>query len=91
VLQVIEGRFRKHAASYETVCQWVNAIKYDWEETDDAPRSRVPKSVTDELHVEHVESVFQHMHIISYMAVAAEVRISPASVYCHQQLWEMKS
>jgi len=27
VLQVIEGRLGGHAPSYETVCQWMNAVK----------------------------------------------------------------
>ena len=35
----------------------------------------------DEWHVEQVKSVLERMHIISCMAVAAEVGISPASVY----------
>ena len=35
----------------------------------------------DECHVEQVKSVRKHMHSISCTAVAAEVGISPASVY----------
>jgi len=35
----------------------------------------------DECHVEQVKSVLERMHSISCMAVAAEVGISPASVY----------
>jgi hypothetical protein len=42
----------KHAFSYKTVCLWVNSIKNVWEETDDAHRSGVPTSVTDECHME---------------------------------------
>jgi len=41
-LEVIEGRLGTHAASYETVCHWVNAVKNSWEGTDNAPRSGVP-------------------------------------------------
>jgi hypothetical protein len=43
---------RTHAFSYETVCQWVNAIKNDWEERDNAPHSGAQTSVMDECHVE---------------------------------------
>ena len=50
----------------------------------DASHSGGPTSVMDECHMEQVESVLEHTHIISCMAVATEVGISPASVYCHQ-------
>lgn len=65
----------------------MNAIKYDWEEMDDAPHSGFPTLVTDECHIEQVESV-QHMHSISCTAVAAKVGVSSV---CHQQLWEMRN
>jgi transposase len=38
-----------HAFSYETVRRWVNFIKNGREQTDDAPRSGAPTTVTDEL------------------------------------------
>jgi hypothetical protein len=69
-----------HAALYETVCQWMNAVKNSWEGTDNAPRSGVPTWATDECHVEHMKSVRECMHSISCTAVATEVGISPASV-----------
>jgi hypothetical protein len=37
--------------------------------------------VTDERHVEQVQSVIKSTHSISCMAIATEVRISPATVY----------
>jgi len=42
---------------YETVRRWVNAIKNDGEETDNASRSTIPTSATDERHMEQVKSV----------------------------------
>jgi hypothetical protein len=36
---------------------------------------------TDERHVKQMKSVLEGMHSISCMAIAIEVRISPASVY----------
>jgi hypothetical protein len=30
------------ADTYETVCQWMNAVKNSWEGTDNAPRNGVP-------------------------------------------------
>jgi len=70
-----------HTPSYETVHQWVNAIKNGQEETDDAPLSGAPTSATDECNMEQVKSVLEHMHSIICMAVATEVRICPANVY----------
>ena len=70
-----------HAASYETVCQWMNAVKNSWERTDNAPRSRVPTLATEGCHMEQVKSVLERWHSISCMAVATEIGISPAGVY----------
>ena len=72
---------RTRAPSYETVWQWMNAVKNSWEGTDNASRSGVPTSATDECHVEQVKSVLERMHSISCTAIATEVGISPASVY----------
>jgi len=47
------------APSYETVCQWENAFKNGWEETDDASHSGAPTSVTDERRMEQVKSVLE--------------------------------
>ena len=70
-----------HAPSYETVHNWVNAIKNCQEETDDAPLIGGPTSATDECNMEQVKSVLEHMHSIICTAIATEVRISPAYVY----------
>jgi hypothetical protein len=69
-----------HAPSYETV-RWVNSIKNGREETDDVPCSGAPTTMRDERHVKQVKSVLESVHNISCMAIATEVRISPASVY----------
>jgi hypothetical protein len=36
----------------------------------------------DECHMKQMKSVLEYMHSISCMAIATEVPISPASVYC---------
>jgi hypothetical protein len=59
----------------------VNAIKNGWEEKDNAPRGTVPTSGIDEGHKEQVKSFLEHMHSISCMAAAKQVRISAASFY----------
>jgi hypothetical protein len=59
----------------------MNAAKNCQEKTDDAPHSGAPTAVTDECHMEQLESVLEHMRSISCMTIATEVRISPASVY----------
>jgi hypothetical protein len=59
----------------------VNSIKNGLEETDDAPHSGTPTSVTDEFHMEQVESVHERMRCISCTGIATEDGISPASVY----------
>jgi hypothetical protein len=69
------------ASSYEIVCQWMDAVKNSWEGTDNAPRSGVPTSATNECHVEQVKNVLERVLSISCTAVAIEVGISPASVY----------
>jgi histone-lysine N-methyltransferase SETMAR len=71
-----------HAPSYETVCRWVNFIKNGREQTDNAPRSGAPPTATDELHVNQGNFVLEGTCSISYTAIATEVGISPASVYC---------
>jgi hypothetical protein len=43
---------------------------------------KLPTSATDECHMEQVKSVLECMCSILCTAVATEVRISPASVYC---------
>jgi hypothetical protein len=60
----------------------VNAFENGPEETDDAPRSGAPTLVMDECHMEQVKSVLERTCSILCMAIATEVRISPASV-CH--------
>jgi transposase len=70
-----------HAPSYETVRRWVNFIKNGRKQTDDALRSGAPTTATDELHVNQVKFVLEGTRSISCMAIATEVRISPASVY----------
>ena len=81
-----------HAASYETVCQWMNAVKNSWEGTDNAPQSGVPTLATDECHVEQVKSVLERMHSISCMAVATNRNLcSRCLPFPHQQFGEMKS
>ena len=62
-----------HTVSYETVCLWVNAVKRDWEERDDAPRSGAQTSATDECHVARVKSFLVRMHSVSCTAFAGEV------------------
>jgi hypothetical protein len=57
------------------------APSYGREQTDDAPRSGAPTTVTDELHVNQVKFVLEGTRSISCTAIATEVRISPASVY----------
>jgi hypothetical protein len=59
----------------------VNVIKNDQKESNNATHSGAPTSVMDKCHMERVKSVFEHMHNISCMAIAAEVRISLAGVY----------
>jgi len=65
----------------ETVCRWMKATKNGQEKTADSPHSRAPTTVTDECHVEQVESVLEHIRSISCMTIATEIRIPPASVY----------
>jgi len=72
---------RTHASSYETVHQWVNAIKNGQEEINDAPLSGAPTSAIDECNMEKVKSVLENMHSIICMAVATEVSVCPANVY----------
>jgi len=60
----------------------MNATKNGQEKTNDAPHSGAPKTVTDECHMEQVESVLEYTRSISCMTIATEVRISPASVFC---------
>ena len=69
-----------HAPSHETDFRLLNA-KNGWEETD-VFCSGAPTSTTDECRMEQVKSVLECMCSISCTAVATEVRISPASVYC---------
>ena len=78
MLQVVEGKSRYNAPSYETVRPWVKAIKNGREETGDAPHGGAPTSATDE---RQVKSVLEHMHSISCTATVTEVGISPVSVY----------
>jgi hypothetical protein len=59
----------------------MNATKNDHEKTNYAPHSAAPTTVTDECHMEQVESVLEYMHSISCMTIATEVRTSPSSVY----------
>jgi len=59
----------------------VNIIKNGQKESNDAPHSGAPTSAMDEYHMEQVKSVFECMHSISCMAIATEIRISPAGVY----------
>jgi hypothetical protein len=59
----------------------VNVAKNGREETDDAPRSGVPSSATDERHVEQVTSVFERTRSISSTANATEVGMLTANVY----------
>jgi len=68
------------APSYKTVCLWVNTIKNGPKEIDDAPHSGPPTSAMDEHHMEQVKSVLEHTCSILCMAIATEVKISPASV-----------
>jgi transposase len=70
-----------HAPSYETVRRWVNFIKIGRGQTDDAPRSGAPTTVTDELHVNQMKFVLEGMRSISCTAIATEVGILLASVY----------
>ena len=70
-----------HASSDKAVRWWVNAIQYGREEeTDDAPRSRAR-------HWWQMNAKWNKWNVlertcsISCMAVATEVRISPANVY----------
>jgi transposase len=62
-----------HAVSYETVHQWVNAIKNGQEETDNAPLIGAPSSATDERNMEKVKSVLEHTRSITCMTFATEV------------------
>jgi transposase len=71
-----------YAPSYETVCRWVNSIKNGREQTDDAPHSGAPTTATDECHVKQLKFVLEGTRSISCTAIATEVGISPASVYC---------
>jgi hypothetical protein len=59
--------------SYETVRLWVNAIKNGRKEIDNASRSRIPTSATDERHMEQVKSVLDRTCSISRTAIAMEV------------------
>jgi hypothetical protein len=59
----------------------MNATKNGQEKTDYAYHSGAPTTVTDECHMEQVESVLEHTYSISCMTNATDVRISPASVY----------
>ena len=70
-----------HSPSHETVCRWVNDIKNGWAEKEYVLHCAAPTSVMDE-QVEQVKSVLEYTCNISCKAIATEVRISPASVYC---------
>jgi hypothetical protein len=59
----------------------VNSIKIGWEETDNVPQSGTPTSVTDEFHMEQVKPVLKCTRSTSYMGIAKEDAISPASIY----------
>jgi len=59
----------------------VNTIKNGREETDDAPHSGTPTSVTDEFHVEQVKPVLECTCSTSYTGIAKEDVTSPASIY----------
>jgi len=71
-----------HSPSHETVCRLVNDIKNGWAETECALHCAAPTSVMHERHMEQVNSVLEYTCNISCKAIATEVRISPASVYC---------
>jgi hypothetical protein len=47
----------------------------------DASHSGASTSAVDECHAEQVKSILERTYSISCMAVATEVRISPAGVY----------
>jgi hypothetical protein len=70
------------APSCETVCLWVNATKNGQEKTDDAPHSGALTLAMDERHVKQGKSVLERTCSISRTAIATQVGISPASVYC---------
>jgi len=59
----------------------MNATKNGQEKTNDAHHSGAPTTVTDECHMEQVESALEYTCSISCMTIATEVRISPANVY----------
>jgi hypothetical protein len=59
----------------------VNSIKNGQEETDDVPQSGTPTLMTDELHMEQVKPVLKCTRSTSYMGIAKEDAISPASIY----------
>jgi len=59
-----------HTPSYETVCQWANAVRNGWEEKDGAPHSAAPISAMDERLTEQVKIVLEHMCSISRKATA---------------------
>jgi hypothetical protein len=59
----------------------VNTIKNGWEETDNAPHSEIPTSVTDGRHMEQVKSVQEQTNSISCMGIAIKEGISPARAY----------
>jgi hypothetical protein len=61
---------------------FADAIKNDREERDNNPRSAAPTMATDERHVKRVKCVLEGTRSTSCTAIATEVRISPASVYC---------
>jgi len=73
------------AVSYETICRWVNAIKSDREERDDAPCSGAQTSATDECHVEQVKSFLVRMRSICWRSLNVCSKYLP---YPHQQLGE---
>jgi len=60
----------------------VYAIKNGWEETDSATCSGTPTLATDEHHMERVKCIPEHTRNVSCRAIATEVGIFPASVYC---------
>ena len=59
----------------------MNTIKNGWEETDIAPHSGTPTSVTDEFHMEQVEPVLERTCSASYMGIAKQDATPPASIY----------
>ena len=58
--------FETHASSYETVHPWMNAIKNEREEADNAPPSIAPTMAMDERHMKQVKvrAAFHAQHLL---------------------------